>query len=285
MTAMLPFDETARRLRVAGPTDDGVQAIPVALIVGSVGRSRDLDSRFRGRHALSSARLRALREAFPDGDFPAIDVFEIGGAYFVEDGHHRVALALERHAEFVDAHVTRLNTDYAIEPGADVAQLVHTEQQRLLLEESGLSGSDPDVRIQFTLLDGYTQTREILKAHGYDLARRRGCLPTAAEVGADWYSSVYRPAVAAARRAGLPALYASWNSTDGDLFLWLYQIRRDMQAHDPGADFDDAARVARSIDLGRRRRRYHLQNGRQPLRRGTHGMARSSAGRAASRTR
>jgi hypothetical protein len=30
----------------------------------------------------SEARMRALETAFPDGDFPAISVFEVGGAYF-----------------------------------------------------------------------------------------------------------------------------------------------------------------------------------------------------------
>ena len=75
---------------------------------------------------------------------PAIDVFEVGGAYFVEDGHHRVALARERGADFIDAEVTRLQTNYEIGPDVDVCQLVHTEQQRVLLEESGLGRARPD---------------------------------------------------------------------------------------------------------------------------------------------
>jgi hypothetical protein len=57
---------------------------------------------------------------------PAIDVFEVGGAYFVEDGHHRVALARERGADSIDAEVTRLQTDYEIRPDVDVCQLIHT---------------------------------------------------------------------------------------------------------------------------------------------------------------
>ncbi|HET9649375.1 MAG TPA: hypothetical protein VFP34_14260 [Microlunatus sp.] len=265
--SLLAFDETARRLQLARRIDVGVRAIPVGRIVGSVGRSRDLDRDFRGPWALAPTRLRSLRDAFPDSTGPAIDVFEVGGIYFVEDGHHRVALARERHNEFIDAHVTRLETDYSVGPDVDVAQLLHTEQQRLLLDETGLDRFRPDATIEFTLLDGYTQTRDIIKAHGYDLARRRGVLPEVEEIGSDWYDTVYLEAVAAARRAGLPALYASWNSTDGDFFLWLYQIRRDLRASDAGADFDAAAERARSLHLGRRQRRNHLRNGRRPLRR------------------
>jgi hypothetical protein len=40
-------------------------------------------------------------------------VHELGRANFVVDGQHRVALARERGAEYVDAEVTRLVTNYA----------------------------------------------------------------------------------------------------------------------------------------------------------------------------
>lgn len=150
-------------------------------------------------------------------------------------------------------------------PAGGVCQLVHTEQQRMLLEESGLRSARPHAAIEFTLLDGYTQLREIIDAHGYLLARRRDALPSREEVAGDWYDTVYRPGVEAAHRAGLPELYASWHSTDADLFLWLYQLRRDLRAFDAAVDFDAAARHALGLDLGRRRKREHLRNGRRPL--------------------
>jgi hypothetical protein len=71
---------------------------------------------------------------------PAINVFEVGGGYFVEDGNHRVALARERGADYIDAEVTRLGTWYEIAADVDVAQLIHTEQQRELLAASGRAG-------------------------------------------------------------------------------------------------------------------------------------------------
>jgi hypothetical protein len=114
---LLPFEETTRRLRVTSRTYLGVREIPLARIIGSVGRSQDLDRGFGGRPGLSPDRLRALHTAFPDGDTPAIDVFEIGGSYFVQDGHHRVAYALARRAEFIGAQVTRLHTNYRLGPG------------------------------------------------------------------------------------------------------------------------------------------------------------------------
>ena len=97
---------------------------------------------------------------------PAIMVFEVGGAYFVEDGHHRVALAREQGASYIDADVTRLETSYEISPDLELAQLIHTEQQRKLLSDSGLSRARPHAVIEFTFTDGYTQLTEVIKAHG-----------------------------------------------------------------------------------------------------------------------
>jgi len=267
-SGLIPFDEARRRLRVTRQSYLGVRSIPIEGIVGSVDRSKDFDRDFNAKRGLSRSRLQGLRAAFPEGNWPAIEVFEIGGGYFVEDGHHRVAVAREGRAQFIDAHVTRLWTNYRIGPEVDVCQLVHTEQQRILLEESGLRLARPHATIEFTLLDGYTQLREIIKAHGYDLARRLEALPTPAEVAADWYDDVYLPGVAAARRASLFELYASWHPTDADLFLWLYQIRRDLRAWDNTLGFDAAARHAREVDLGRRRKREHLRHGRRPLSQG-----------------
>jgi hypothetical protein len=189
----------------------------------------------------------------------------VGEVYFVEDGHHRVALSIERRAEFIDARVTRIETNYEVGPDVDVRRLVHTEQQRDLLEQSGLGAALPEVLIEFTLLDGYTQTSDIIKAHGYDLARARGVLPRPEEVAASWYDMVYLPAVQAARRAHLPETYASWRATDGDFFLWLYQIRRDLLPIDANADFEVAAEHARHVRLGWRRKRVHLRDGERPL--------------------
>jgi hypothetical protein len=163
---LLPFDETRRRLRVLGQAYVGVREIPVERIVGSVDREGDFDRDFRPRRRLSRSRLANLRRAFPDGVMPVISVFEVGGAYFVEDGHHRVAVARERGAEFIDAEVTRLQTNYEVPPGVDVSQLVHTEQQRILLEETGLGRARPEAVIEFTLLAGYAQLCDIIKAHG-----------------------------------------------------------------------------------------------------------------------
>jgi hypothetical protein len=260
---LLPLDEVQRRLRIVGQSYGGVHPIEVARIVGSLDRSDDFDRNFRPRKSFSSQRLASLRAAFPEGDVPPIEAYEVGGAYFVSDGHHRVALALERSAVYIDAEITRLETNFEIGPDADVRQLVHTEQQRTLMHESGLAEARPDVVIEFSRPGGYPELLELIKAHGYDLARHIGELPGPADVAADWCDNVFLPGVAAIHREELAAVYQY--KTDADLFLWVYQRRRALRVLTPDADFERAARDARGQKVSRRFRREFLREKSSPL--------------------
>jgi hypothetical protein len=260
---LLPLDEVQRRLRIVGQSYAGVRPIEVERIIGSLDRSEDFDRDFTPLRRGSSQRLASLRAAFPDGRLPPIEAYEVGGAYFVSDGHHRVALARELSEAYIDAEITRLETNYAIGPDVDVRRLVHTEQQRMLLQESGLASSRPDAAIEFSRPGGYPELLELIKAHGYDLARRRGTLPEPGEVAADWYDTVYLPGVTALRRESLPQAYGY--KTDADLFLWVYQRRRSLRVVTPEADFDAAARAARAEKVSRRFRRQFAREKSAPL--------------------
>jgi hypothetical protein len=262
---LLPLDEVRARLRVTGQSYLGVREIPVERIVGSLDRSADFARDFRPRRSASRRRLAGLRAAFGDGALPPIEVYEAGGAYFVSDGHHRVALARERGIEFLDAHVIGLRTNYELPRDTDVRHLVHTEAQRVLMEESGLARARPDVVIEFALPRGYPELLEVIKAYGWDLARERGAVPPREEVAARWHDEVYAPGVAAVRAAGLPEAFPF--KTEADLFLWVYERRRDLRVVDPGADFAAAADYARREGVGLLLRRRLARELVRPLRR------------------
>ena len=251
---LLPLDEVRRRLRAVGQSAGGVQSIPIERIAGSVDRTGDFDGSFGPKRSLSRRRLKSLREAFAERELPAIDVYELGGLYFVADGHHRVALARERDAHFIDADVTVLHSDYELPPDVDIARLVHTEQQRTMMEESGLAAARPGATIEFARPRGYPELLETIKAHAYDMAAARGGeLPPREEAAADWYARVFEPGVAAVHEAGLPDLYPF--KTEADLFLWIYERRRDLRVIDPDADFAAAAAFAADEGVSRRDRK------------------------------
>ena len=77
--SLLPLGEVTDRLRVTGHSYVGVRSIPLAKIIGSVDRASEFDRDFHPQRRDSEARMRKLEAAFPNGDFPAISVFEVGG--------------------------------------------------------------------------------------------------------------------------------------------------------------------------------------------------------------
>ena len=131
--SLLPLAEVTDRLRISGHGYLGVRSIPLDKIIGSVDRASEFHRDFHPQRRDSEERMRKLEAAFPNGDFPAISVFEVGGAYFVSDGHHRVALAHQRGQEFIEAEVVQLATNYRLSPDVDIPQLEHTELRRMVM--------------------------------------------------------------------------------------------------------------------------------------------------------
>jgi hypothetical protein len=249
---LLPLDEVTRRLRQFEQRYVGIRPIPVARIVGTVERGRDFDRDFLPRRPDVRGRWRRVEQAFPEGDFPPILVFEVDGSYFLSDGHHRVAVARQRGIEHIDAEVTQLRTRYPLPPEADIGLIIHTEQERTFLEESGLERARPEARIELSRPHGYLELLELVRVHGYHLMKERGEPVPDEEIAGDWYDWLYLPVVRAAEEAGLRELFP--DATDGDLFLWLHEQRRALYPERGGIDNEEVARLAREETLRQRRR-------------------------------
>jgi hypothetical protein len=260
---LLPLAEVQRRLGLVTQTYVGVRAIPVERIVGSLDRAVDFDRDFRPRAPGLSERLKALQRRFPDGNFPAISVYEVGGSYFVVDGHHRVAMSRELGGRFIDAEVVRLDTEYELGDGVDILTLIHTEQQRRFLRDSGLHEARPGAVFELLRPDGYDQLLGLVQAFGYRRSLDAGRLLSPAEMAAAWYDSEYVPAVAAIHAVGLDRRYSY--KTDADLFMWIQGKRRSMEALRHGATWLEAARAGATEYHGPLTRRRLTQQQRQPL--------------------
>lgn len=250
---LLPLTEVTHRLRLTNRTYVGVATIPLERIIGSVDRACEFDRDFRPRRRDSRARIEKLRAAFPDGDLPAISVFEIGGAYFVSDGHHRVALAHEQGQAFIEAEVVRLETNYQLTPDTDIPQLIHADLHQTLLEESGLSQVRPEIDLTFSKPVGYVELLETIKAYAWDLTSQLGRVPSPAEVASTWLTAVYDPGMAAIEGAGLRLDHPE--APAGDLFLWLYQRRRGLCASGGACGYATAVQDDRHLALWKHLRR------------------------------
>jgi len=251
---LLPLDEVSRRLRAFEQSYLGIMPIEVSKIVGTVDRAGEFDRDFLPRRRRVEDRWRRVEEAFPEGDFPPIQVYRLGEAYFVIDGHHRVAIARQRHMSHIDAEVTELRSRWRLPADADLGRIIHAEQERIFMEESGLERARPEARIEFTRAQGYIQLLENVKVHGYHLMQERGEVLLPEEVVADWYDRVYRPTVEAIRRENLLELYPT--ATEGDLFLWVYQRLLELFPERGGMGYEDAIRAGKDEQppAGRTRR-------------------------------
>jgi hypothetical protein len=104
------FQEDADRAGVLTQRKLGIRTIETSRIVGSVGRSLELGPDFRPaqrkRRRPDEDRFRRIQVAMDEGkEMPPIDVYKLGFGYYVLDGHHRLAAALQNGQVEIDANV------------------------------------------------------------------------------------------------------------------------------------------------------------------------------------
>ncbi|MFV1962898.1 MAG: transcriptional regulator [Acidimicrobiia bacterium] len=241
--APLPsFNDMRIRLHLFQQSYAGLQTIEVTNIVGTVDRSNDFDRDFLPRSPQTRERWERLERAFPSLGFPPISVYEVNDVYFVIDGNHRVALAKQKGAEFIDAEVTEIHTDIEINEDIDFEKIIYLEQARRFMQQSGLERSRPMARIDFSRPHGFVELLDVIKAHGYDMMMEQDKVLAPHEIAADWYDRVYLPAIESIRWEKLLELEAG--STEGDLFLWVVQRRREHDPQQGQQSLEDAAREA-----------------------------------------
>lgn len=93
-------------LHLRGSSYTGIQVVPIHSIIGSEGRTADFDMDF---HPLSqAARERWVNMAIAYSSclpLPPVQLIQIGDAYFVRDGHHRISVGRAFGQVAVDAEV------------------------------------------------------------------------------------------------------------------------------------------------------------------------------------
>ena len=105
------LDQVVSALGRRGERHLGLQTIPLDTIVGTLDPRRDFDRRFRPASNRLRARWVHLALAQRRGEaLPPIEVYRVGGCYFVEDGHHRVSIARVTGQKVIDAYVTEVLT-------------------------------------------------------------------------------------------------------------------------------------------------------------------------------
>jgi hypothetical protein len=103
---LLSFDDTRRKLVANNRLHRGTRVVEVEEIIGSVGRWDEFDRSFLPTSTSVGHKWKRIDRAFHRAeDLPPVELYEIGEAYFVVDGHHRVSVARYHDVPTVEASV------------------------------------------------------------------------------------------------------------------------------------------------------------------------------------
>jgi hypothetical protein len=156
--------------------------VEVDKIVGSVGRWRDFDAKFRLVNKATRQRYRTILEKMKEGyTFPPIEIYKVGDRYFVADGNHRVAAAKEVGVAFLDAHVQ----EYF--PGGDVEDAIYWR------ERSAFELATRCTSVKFTNPDSYRRLLSHLKTFQKEETARHGYEIGLPEVTQTWLATIDAP--------------------------------------------------------------------------------------------
>jgi hypothetical protein len=200
---ILPFDEVVAALGLKGERRLGLQTIPLDTIVGTVDSSRDFDRRFRPTSGRVRERWERLALAQRRGEpIPPIDVYRVGDMYFVQDGHHRVSIAIATGATTIEAYVTEVLTQLPPTGIRGRRDLLCKSYERIFRARVPLTASAM-ARITVTDPWSYAELGEAVEAWGFRCMQDKGRFQDRAEVARHWYSEEYVPVVRMLRAADL----------------------------------------------------------------------------------
>lgn len=223
-SGLLSLEQVRDKLKIRGQHYAGVQTIPIGSIVGSTGRYQEFNRAFLPTQEHLRDRWKQIYEAAhgPAG-FPPIDVYQIGDAFFVRDGNHRVSVLGELGARTIEATVTVLDTPVPFSSEIVAEDLDLKEEYAGFLEATKLDRERPAQRIEFTVPGQYHKLLEHIAVHRHFLGlREQREIPKSEAVGR-WYDEVYLPVVQVIREERILDQFPG--RTEGDLYLWVIEHR------------------------------------------------------------
>ena len=200
---ILPFDEVIAALGRRGERSLGLRTIQLVTVVGTVDSSRDFDRRFRPTSSRVRARWEKLALAQRRGEtIPPIDVYRIGEMHFVQDGHHRVSIALATGQQVIDAYVTEVLTVISAEGVHNRGDLLVKSYERLFRARVPLP-EQAYAKIIFTDPWFYAELGGAVEAWGFRCMQDEHVFMDRAEVARRWFAEEYRPVVRMLRAADM----------------------------------------------------------------------------------
>ena len=189
--------------------DRGIQRVALDQIVGSVGRYRDFDSKFRPKHHVATERYTKIKQALREGRaLSPVKLYQIKDKFYAFDGNHRIAAAKELNRLDIDSHIVEfIAAKKTFENILYYQRVQFTEKTKL------------PYSITLTEVGQYEYLLDQISAHQ---AYLEACDKVRIEFGQaaqDWYETIYRPLLSIIRNGSL--IYMFPNRTLDDLYAYI----------------------------------------------------------------
>ena len=227
---LLPYDEISTKLRAVSQTDRGLQQVPLKNIVGSVSRIHDFDRNFLPLRDDDIYRWAGVKTAMTSPlstGVPPVSLYQIGDAYFVLDGNHRVSIAKEMGMETIEAYVTEIKTKVPISSHFTSDELILKMAYVNFLEDTQIDHFLPGVDFSLQLIENYPLLKEHISVHQYYMGIENDRPVSFEEAVLHWYDTVYSPVIAIIESSGLHHSFRDLTLTD--LYLWLLDQQNTLQ--------------------------------------------------------
>ncbi len=216
---LLPFDAVREGLKLGHLMDRGVMEVPLDRIVGSLGRERDFTREFLPRDEALRERWTELEEmAVGAAGFPSVELYRVGDAYFVVDGHHRVSVARSLGAPAIEARVQEYLSPVTLSAEESLEEVLAKHNLVEFCEITGLAQQAPGDFV-CTQPNGHRKLLEHIAAHRYFKGLEWGREPAWPEAVSSWLETVYRPMVATIRASSVLDEFPGHTETDLYLFI------------------------------------------------------------------
>ncbi len=226
---LLSYEEVRHMLKAKAGHQIGLRDIPLAAIVGSVGRYSEFTRSFLPLQSSDAQRWARVHNKSTDLEgLPPIEVYQIGEAYFVRDGNHRVSVARRLGATHIQAYVTVVDSKVPLSPDVQCDDLIIKAEYANFLDRTHLDKVRPQADLSVTTPGQYALLLEHIEVHRYFMSLDLQQEIPYEQALAHWYDQVYLPAVQVIREQGI--LQDFPDRTEADLYLWLAEHRADLEA-------------------------------------------------------
>jgi nucleotide-binding universal stress UspA family protein len=225
---LLSYEDVRRKLRATETAAQRLTDIPLDAIVGSVGRYDDFTRSFLPRRDSGRGRWARVMAAVTDlSGLPPIEVYQIGQAYFVRDGNHRVSVARQLDATHIQAYVTPVRAKVDLSPDVQLDDLILKAEYADFLAHTHLGELRPKADLSVTVPGQYPVLEEHIQVHRYFMGLEQQREIPYDEAVAHFYDQVYLPVVQAIRERSILRDFPG--RTEADLYLWLAEHRAALE--------------------------------------------------------